>query len=352
MRSSGRLEAATCGSALQHGPRRDSRRHLVHRLPGARPDRYALVIWRVGLKDGWRRVLGFGAALAVGLPLLLVSALQPNHVDAQQGNLHVWMVRTLNLVRCGVLTIIDPTHYSWMLPVLAGIALLLIVAERHRPRLAILGGVLVTAMVFMFTPGLVDALSGLIPYWLAWRLRFVAEAIGFVTVAGGLPGSPVRAANPAGPHGTVAGGVVRRSGRVSTGDLDYAVDRQRHRLLWRSPRAAGGRATRRPLHALVVAVPVWSLVLPRFIWRAGDGCRISTMLTRPTAGLLERSVAADDSSPTARPDRRRRASYSTVRHRLFILIRNDAVPLEHDRFASVGELVSTGNGFRLYRVKR
>lgn len=305
-------------------------------------------IWRGGLREAWPRILKIGAALAVGLPFLLVSALPPNYVDAQQGDQHLWMIRTIHLGSLWSFTIIDPTHYSWMLPMLAAILLLLIVGRSLVPRVAILAGTLVTAMIFMFTPGLVDALSKLIPYWLAWRFRFVGEVIGFVTVAGGLawvmrPVLPTRFARMALALAVLCGALAVFRQDI----LDYAMDRSRHRLWLQNARELQA-AVRDviPPHSLVVADPQWSLVLPAVHLARVMGQDLHHA-NPADGGLLERYAEAGELlNEKTSVDRRRQIIARN--HIDFILVKEGAE--SKARFDDLGPLVSSRHGFLIYKI--
>ena len=305
-------------------------------------------IWRNGFREAWPRILKIGAALAVGLPFLLVSALQPNYVDAQQGDQHLWMIRTIHLGSLWSFTVIDPTHYSWMLPMLAAILLLLIVGRSLVPRVAILAGTLVTAMIFMFTPGLVDALSKLIPYWLAWRFRFVGEVIGFVTVAGGLawvmrPVLPTRLARMGLALAVLCGALAVFRQDI----LDYAMDRSRHRLWLQNARELQA-AVRDviPPHSLVVADPQWSLVLPAVHLARVMGQDLHH--ANPADGeMLERYAEAGELlDEKTSVDRRRQIIARN--HIDFILVKEGAE--SKARFDDLGPLVSSRHGFLIYKL--
>lgn len=308
-------------------------------------------LWRVGFAAGWQRVVALGAALAVGLPFLLVSALQPNYVDSQQGDQHLWMIRTIHLGSFWSFTIIDPTHYSWMLPVLAALALLLIAVPRLRPRVAILAGIQVTAMVFMFTPGLVDALSRLIPYWLAWRFRFVSEAIGFVVVSGGLawvarPMLPTRLARAGLSVAVLCGALAVFRQDI----LEYAVDRQRHQL-WLSHARELQELVRPhiPAHAVVAADPEWSVVLPA-VHLARVMAQDLHHANPADGGLMQRYAEAGELLADGTPLERRAAILKSNRVD-FILVRQDSSAAAIRDFDRLAALLSTDHGFRLYKVK-
>ena len=307
-------------------------------------------IWRHGLRDGWPRILAIGSAFAVGLPFLLVSALQPNYVDAQQGDQHLWMIRTIHLGSLWSFTVIDPTHYSWMLPILAAIVLLIIVGRSLVPRVAVLAGILVTAMIFMFTPGLVDALSKVIPYWLAWRFRFVAEVIGFVTIGGGLawlmrPVLTTRLARMGLALAVFCGALAVFRQDI----LDYAVDRSRHRLWLQNARDLQVAVTDViPAHSLVAADPQWSLVLPAVHLARVMGEDLHHA-NPADGGLLGRYAEAGELlAEDTTVDRRREI---IARHRIdFILVKDE--PASNRRFDALGTLVSSRHGFFIYKLQR
>jgi hypothetical protein len=311
----------------------------------------AWAFWRRDLRDLWRRALTVGMALGVGLPFLLVSVLQPNHVDEQQGDLHLRMVRTFD-VRGWSFTIMDPTHYAWMLPTLAAIVLLLVVGRTVRSRVVVLAGTMAAAMICMFTPGLVDALSRVIPYWLAWRFRFIAEAIGFVTVAGGLawiarPALRTRFARMGLSLAVLCGGLAAFRGEV----LDYAVDRARHRLSLQNARELQD-AVRAvvPAHSLVAADPHWSLVLPA-VHLARVMAQDLHHANPADGGLLERHAATVELLADGTSHTRRREIMAN--HGIdYVLLRDKPGGIAPDPSADFGPVVSEQHGFRVYQVMR
>jgi hypothetical protein len=261
------------------------------------------------------------------------------------------MIRTIHLGSLWSFTVIDPTHYSWMLPIIAAIALLFIVGVRMRPTVAILAGTMLTAMIFMFTPGLVDALSRLIPYWLAWRFRFVAEAIGFVTVAGGLawlarPMLPTRLARMGLALAVFCGALAVFRQDI----LDYAVDRGRHRLWLQNSRELQETVKDViPPHSLVAADPQWSLVLPAVHLARVMGEDLHH--ANPADGeLLERYARSEELLAEATPRERRKAIIDQYRIQ-FILLRDDGAQRVRDDMAMLGDVVSSRHGFLLYRTR-
>jgi hypothetical protein len=309
-------------------------------------------IWRVGLRVAWPRILTIAGALAVGIPFLLVSALQPNYVDAQQGDQHLWMIRTVNLGSLWSFTIIDPIQYSWMLPVLAAVVLLLIVGRAFVPRVAMFAGALATAMIFMFTPGLVDALSTVIPYWVAWRFRFIGEVIGFVAVSGGLAWAmrPVLATRLA--RMGLALAVLCGALAIFRQDiLDYAVDRPRH-WLWLKNAQELQQLVRPtiPPHSLVAADPEWSVVLPA-VHLARVMAQDLHHANPADGGLMQRYSETGELLADGTSLERRKAILES-NHIDFVLVRQDSSAAAIRDFDRVADLLSTKYGFRLYKVKR
>jgi len=309
------------------------------------------VLWRRDIREVWRRGLPAALAVATGVPFLLISALQPNFVEAQQGQEHLWMVRTIRLGPIPKFTIIDPLQYSWMLPVLAAIVVLLLVAPRAlRTRVIIIATTLATAMTVMFTPGVVDTLNHVVPYWLVWRLRFVGEVTGFVTVAGGVawimrPMLRTRVARMGLALAVLCGGLA-----VFRQDLlDYAVDRARHRLWLQNARDLRQAVQDViPAHSLVAADPQWSLVLPavHLARVMGEDLRHANPAD---GGLLARYAESQEllADGTSIPRRREIIARNGIN---FILVRDDADSGVRDAFGTLGELVSSDHGFLVYRV--
>ena len=218
------------------------------------------------------------------------------------------------------------------------------------PRVAVLAGILVTAMIFMFTPGLVDALSKVIPYWLAWRFRFVAEVIGFVTIGGGLawvmrPVLTTRLARMGLALAVFCGALAVFRQDI----LDYAVDRSRHRLWLQNARDLQEAVTDViPAHSLVAADPQWSLVLPAVHLARVMGEDLHHA-NPADGGLLGRYAEAGELlAENTTADRRREI---IARHRIdFILVKDE--PGSNRRFDTLGTLVSSRHGFFIYKLQR
>ena len=303
------------------------------------------------LKGFWRRI-GLGALImATGVPFLLVTALQPNYVVAQQDDLHVRMIRTVE-VGGWTITTIDPTHYAWLLPVLAVLALLAVVSRELRSRVLMVAGILVAGMVFMFTPGIFDALVRVIPYWLVQRFRNFAEIIGLVIVGGGIawlvrPRLRTSLARRAMAVLVLCGGMAAFRANIQGYVLATASERvslQDARSLQEAVRDAI------PPHSLVAGDPAWSLVLP------------AVHLTRVMAadlhhanpsdgGLLERFADTQELLAAGTSDDRRRQIIA--KHGIgFILVRGEPGVAATDRFGGVGDIVSSKNGFLVYKLRR
>jgi len=304
------------------------------------------------LRGMWRP-LGLGSAiLATGVPFLLVTALQPNYVVEQQDDLHVRMIRTIHVGDGWTITTIDPTHYAWLLPVLAIMTLLVVVSAPLRSRVLILAGILVAGMVFMFTPGIFDLLVRAIPYWLIQRFRNFGEVIGLAIVGGGI----AWLLRP-----RLRSGLARRAVAllVLCGSLaafraniqGYVLDTARQRL-WLADAARLREAVDGviPPHSLVAGDPAWSLILP--------AVHLSRVMAADLhhanpadGGLLERYADAKELLADDTPDERRRQLIA--KHGIDVLLVHDepgVVPV--DRFAGVGDLKASRNGFRVYQVRQ
>jgi hypothetical protein len=295
-----------------------------------------------------------GAALP-GIPFLLVSALQPNYVDAQQGLDHVWMLRSIDIGSLTI-TILDPTHYTWMLPTVAATSLLVLVGRPTRSAQILVGGVLAASMVYMFTPFLFDLLCRIIPYWLVRRARFVGEVIAYANGAGALAWMARRTLRTRLPRMAFAltvflGGLVIF--RVSIND--YFLDRQDQ---WRSLQNARElqEAVRDvPPRALVAANEGWSLVLPSVHLAAVMAPRLFN--SNPAdGGVLKRHKDAEELFAPDTTARRRREI--VVEDGIdFIVTGNETdtgrptAEAEID-FEGIGELVADRHGFRVFKVRR
>jgi hypothetical protein len=314
-----------------------------------------VAIWlmrRDGLKGLWRRI-GLGALImATGVPFLLVSALQPNYVVAQQDDLHVRMIRTIEVWQGWTITIIDPTHYAWLLPVLAILALLAVVSRELRSRVLMVAGILVAGMVFMFTPGIFDALVRLVPYWLVQRFRNFGEIIGLAIVAGGVAWLVRPRLRTTLARRTMA--VLVLCGSLAA----FRANIQGYVLASASERVSLQDARRLqeavqdviPPHSLVAGDPASSLVLPA-VHLARVMAADLHHANPSDGGLLERFADAQEFLASGTSDGRRRQII--LKHGIdFILIRDDPGGAPPVSFDGVGDVVSSRHGFRLYKVRQ
>ena len=148
-----------------------------------------------------------------------------------------------------------------MLPVLSSLLLLAIVSARLRRRVVLLGAIMITGMVFMFTPGIYDAVVRLVPYWLLVRLRHFGDVIGLVVVAGGLawmmrPMLTTRLARQALALVVLCGSLAVFRENIQ----GYVLESRSQRQWLRDARSF--QEVVAPVivpHSLVAADPVWSL---------------------------------------------------------------------------------------------
>jgi len=310
----------------------------------------AWTVWREPVREWWRRLGLATITMITGVPFLLVSALQPNYVVAQQDELHLRMVRTIDLGGWSI-TIIDPAQYAWMLPLVAVLGLLAIVGRRLRARVLILAAVMACAMAGMFVPGVFDALVRLVPYWLVQRFRNFGEVIGLVMVGGGMAWMVLPRLRTPLARRAFALLVLCGSLAVFRANIQGYVLESNRQKRWLRDSALLQDAVRDalPAHALVVADPVWSLVLP------------SVHLSRVMAadlhhanpsdgGLLERFADAQEFLAASTTDDRRRQIIQ--KHGIqFILTRDDPGGAAAVRFDGVGDVISAVHGFRVYKVR-
>jgi hypothetical protein len=308
-----------------------------------------VVVWalrRRRLQEAWRPLMLAAAALLTGVPLLLVSALQPNYVVEHQDKLHVRFIRTIHLGDWSITTI-DPTHYAWMLPVLSSLLLLAIAGPRLRRRVVLLGAIMIAGMVFMFTPGVYDAVVRLVPYWLLVRLRNFGEVIGLAVIAGGLawmmrPMLTTRLARQAMALVVLCGSLAVFRENIQGYVLESASQRQFLRT------ARSFQEVVSPViapHSLVAADPVWSLVLPS-VHLARVMAADLHHANPSDAGLLERYADAQELLAAETTDDHRRAIIA--RHGIdYIVVRDD----RGVRFDAIGEVVAEKNGFVVYEIK-
>jgi hypothetical protein len=310
----------------------------------------AWTIWRERMREWWRRLALAALTLVTGVPFLLVSALQPNYVVAQQDELHLRMVRTFEIAGRSI-TIIDPTHYAWMLPLVAVLGLLAIVGRRLRARVLILSGIMVAAMLCMFTPGIFDVLVRFVPYWLVQRFRNFGEVIGLATVGGGIawmarPRLQTPLARRAFAVLVLCGGLAAFRANIQ----GYVLESNRQKR-WLVSAGLLQDAVRSviPPHSLVASDPEWSLVLP--------AVHLSRVMAadlhhaNPSdGGLLERYADTQELLAEGTIDERRRQII--LKHGIdFILIHDDPGGGPPVSFDGVGDVVSSRHGFRLYKVR-
>ena len=312
-----------------------------------------IAIWAIRqrpLPQIWRPLTLAAAPLLIGIPLLLVSALQPNYVVEHQDALHVRFLRTMHLGNWSITTI-DPTQYAWMLPVLSSLLLLATVSSRLRRRIALLGGITIAGMVFMFTPGMYDAVVRLVPYWLLVRLRNFAEVIGFAVIAGGLawmmrPMLTTRLARQAMALVVLCGSLAVFRENIQ----GYVIETVSQRQWLRDARAfQAAVAPAIEPHSLVVADPVWSLVLPS-VHLARVMAADLHHANPSDGGLIERYADAQEFLAPDTADDRRRAIIAE--HGIdYIVVREPDDESSGPRFDAVGEIVAAKNGFVVYRIK-
>ena len=307
-------------------------------------------LWRRRVQAAWRPMILAAAAILTGIPLLLVSALQPNYVAEQQDLLHVRFIRTFHLGDWSI-TIIDPTHYAWLLPLLAALLLLALVSTTLRSRVAVLGGIMIASMAFMFTPGIYDAVVRLVPYWLLVRMRNFGEVIGLAIIAGGLawmvrPRLRTRQARQA-----MSLVVLCATLAVFRQNIQgYVLESSSQRQWLRDARSF--QEVVAPVivpHSLVAADPVWSLVLPS-VHLARVMAADLHHANPSDGGLLERYADAQELLAADTANDRRRAI--VAKHGIDYIITRDA---DHEspapRFDSLGDVVAERNGFVVYRIR-
>lgn len=309
---------------------------------------WALRRWR--LREAWRPLLLGGAVMLTGIPLLLVSALQPNYVAEQQDQLHLRFIRTFHLGDWSITTI-DPTHYAWMLPLMSALLLLAMVSPALRGRVMVLTGIMIGSMVFMFTPGIYDAVVRLVPYWLLVRMRNFGEVIGLAVIAGGLawiarPRLRTRLARQA-----LALVVLCATLAVFRQNIQgYVLESMSQRQWLRDARTF--QAAVAPViepHSLVAADPVWSLVLPA-VHLARVMAADLHHANPADGGLLARYADAQELlAPGTTDDRRREI---IAKHGIdYILVREADVDVAPPRFDAVAGVVADKSGFVVYRVR-
>jgi hypothetical protein len=291
-------------------------------------------------------------ALLPGLPFLIITALPPNYVDAQQGLAHLWMLRTIDLGHGWRFSIVDPAQYIWMLPTMAITGLLLAVRSPAKMKQAVLAAVLVTAMVCMFTPFLFDALSKVLPYWLVRRARYVAEVIAFASITGGFAWLSRAALRSRASRIAFALTVACASLVAFRAGIKSQIEGYRPQLAWlqraRELQETVGPVV--PAGALVAANPEWSLVLPAVHLSAVMAPELFN--ANPADGaLLQRYRDAQELLASATTLERRREILAQDRVD-FVLIGDNPDRGVQDALASLGDLVADRHGFRVFKVRR
>ena len=329
--------------------------HVGHWLIAAMcllPPAFLWAVWQYRGERFWRVAVLMVAALLPGIPFLLITALQPNYVDAQQGQLHLWMLRTIDLGQGWRFSIIDPTHFTWMLPTVAVTALLLALRKQCRVTQLFLAAVFLTSMVYMFTPVFFEALAKIIPYWLIQRARFIGEVIAYVSIAGGLAwvsrrGLPTRAYRIGFALVVFCAGLVVF--RVSI--KDYFDARQAHRhWLQRARELQEVVHGVLPDRALVAADPEWSTVLPA-VHVAAVMAPVLFQANPADANLLQRHKEREELlAPETSTERRRQIIANNGID--FILIKEQPGSDNGRGFEEVGDIVASRHGFKLFKVRR
>ena len=308
-------------------------------------------VWRDGLKALANRVVPGLLIVATGVPFLLVSALQPNYVVAQQDELHQRMVRTFHIGEGWAFTVIDPTHYAWMLPLLASLVVVALVGAAFRVRVLLLAGIMAAAMIGMFMPGVFDLLVRFVPYWLVQRFRNFGEVAGFAIVAGGLawmarPRLRTRWSRRALAVVVLCGSLAAFRENIH----GYVLESGRQRR-WLVEAALLQEAVQQvlPAHSLVAADPTWSLVLPT-VHLARVMAADLHHANPADGGLLERYTDTQELlAPGTADDRRREI---IAKHGIdYILVREAGVDVAPPRYDAVADVVAEKNGFVVYRVR-
>jgi hypothetical protein len=136
------------------------------------PESVSLVSWAIG-------------GILVGIPFLLITAMQPNHVMEQMGNLFLWETSTFAITKSLTLHFMRPNDHAWMLLTAMMLVLLLILQKRKSSGSIVLAGVFFSACLYMFNPLIYEILMNLIPYWIINRMRYVGEIVALVAIPGG-----------------------------------------------------------------------------------------------------------------------------------------------------------------------
>jgi hypothetical protein len=301
------------------------------------------IVWRA--QRPWRQLALAAATLLPGLPFLLITASQSNHVDAQQGARFQWMLRDI-----GQWIIVDPLRLAWMFPAAAMAVLLCVIRPTARARHLVLAGITMMAIIYMFTPGLFGLLTTVMPYWLVRRCEYVAGVVAVVTVIGGL-------------SWMVRQNVRTRLGRsvfvltvlltVLVVDLEKMKQRWRYRTqsvpaLQDALNLQEAVRTELPGRPLVATTPELSLMLPAVHPASVMAPELGH--ANPADGeLLRRHGEARELLDT-RTSTDRRRQIIAANAIAYILVRHDPDARLQEDFSDVGDLVASRDGFMLFRV--
>jgi hypothetical protein len=143
------------------------------------------LVWnyrQVGFVSAGTSAIG---GVLVGLPFLIITAMQPNYIMVQMGDLFLWETRTLHMLESWTLHFTSRADYIWMLSTGTMLALLLVL-KKNRSKEIVLTSVFVSAFLYMYNPLFYEILMRLIPYWIINRMHRIGEVIAYSVTAGGL----------------------------------------------------------------------------------------------------------------------------------------------------------------------
>jgi hypothetical protein len=135
----------------------------------------------------YRDGLGGGGAVSMliawtaGLPLSVITAIQPNYAMAYMGAELHWELSTF-VVGSHTVRTLGLSRSIWMVGVLFAAAAFWFLRREHRTRFVVLGGAFMVALQLMLNPMVFAIASEHVPFWILSRLKVFALLIIYVIV--------------------------------------------------------------------------------------------------------------------------------------------------------------------------
>jgi hypothetical protein len=150
------------------------------------PSILGIAIWR-NLRGGlWLTGVLTIAMLLPGIPFLAITVVQPSYATDLYGAQTDWMLWSIKIGESLTLYMLNPKNFFWMMPAAAMLTLLLTLRSSLRSRMIICGSIFFTAVQYMFNFFILTPLMNWMPYWIAMRAFYVAQAIALVVFVPGM----------------------------------------------------------------------------------------------------------------------------------------------------------------------